>query len=762
MKKFKLSSKLYLGFGVVVVIAAVLGYMGWSSLIKVEHKVTIGDEANNFVKIINEAQLAEKNFMMRGDKKSAEEMLSKEKEFNVLVEEITAQMEVAADKQKVAEMHTEAGIYINRAKQYVELSDKINELTAVSGPIVQSARRTQQLAKDMSQDQMMKLSAVMSVQANIADGGRAHLSWAGAVKDFLADKKVTLDVQTDGHKCGFGKWLDGSEYAEHAVYCGQEFRDLIAGAKEKHLELHKSAIDVAAARKGTKDNSLKVYQQKTAPVLEFILDEFERAEEILKTKVAERLANSRDSKRIIELFLVARQQEKNYFLRNSDEYVTKTNEQVDNAIAIGNDLKTRFNQQVNKDQVQEAIDACLTYKKAFADVVKYRGEQKDCEDMMVVAARKLTEDANNLRLTKHDEMKSIAASSNFIMITLAIVGIILGIVIAFFITRSISKPINRIILSLTGGTEQVGSAAEQVAGSSQSLAEGASEQASSLEETSASLEQMSSMTRQNADNAKQANSLASEASKGANKGIAAMDQMSEAMQGIKKSSDETAKIIKVIDEIAFQTNLLALNAAVEAARAGEAGKGFAVVAEEVRNLAMRSAEAAKGTSSLIEGSQKSADDGVRSAEELMVIFKEVADGVKKVTDLVSEVAAASDEQAQGIEQVNTATSQMDQVTQQNAANAEESSAASQELSAQAQQMQIIVGDLNSLVSGEDSKSSANHYSNNAPQKPKKSGVTKGFKQRIDNLKSRATTAGPKSKSTNPEEVIPLEEDEMVF
>ena len=270
---------------------------------------------------------------------------------------------------------------------------------------------------------------------------------------------------------------------------------------------------------------------------------------------------------------------------------------------------------------------------------------------------------------------------------------------AFGFTGSIVKPINRVISGLSGNAGQVTSASGQVASSSQQLAQGASEQASSLEETSASLEQMASMTNQNADNANMANGTAQESSRMAEQGVASMKRMQEAIDRIKNSASETAKIIKTIDEIAFQTNLLALNAAVEAARAGEAGKGFAVVAEEVRNLARRSAEAAKTTSDLIEGSQKNAEAGVQVTAEVARNLAAIKENAGKVATLIAEIAAASKEQSQGIGQVTTAVSEMDKIVQQNAANAEESASAAEQLSSQAEEVNRMVADLNAIVSG---------------------------------------------------------------
>ena len=281
--------------------------------------------------------------------------------------------------------------------------------------------------------------------------------------------------------------------------------------------------------------------------------------------------------------------------------------------------------------------------------------------------------------------------------------------VAYYIRSRIVHPINNIIDNLSESSEHVFSASRQISSASQSLAEGATQQAAGLEETSSSLEEMSSMTKQNAENAQQANTLAAQARKAADNGTESMERMNNAIQQIQKSSDETAKIIKVIDEIAFQTNLLALNAAVEAARAGEAGKGFAVVAEEVRNLAMRSAEAAKNTTAMIEESVNNSQNGVDIAGEVGNVLKEIVMGIGKTTDLVSEIAAASQEQAQGIDQINTAVAQMDKVTQQNAAGAEQCASASEELSAQAESVNQIVGRLAFLIGG-----SANAHNDTNP------------------------------------------------
>jgi methyl-accepting chemotaxis protein len=256
--------------------------------------------------------------------------------------------------------------------------------------------------------------------------------------------------------------------------------------------------------------------------------------------------------------------------------------------------------------------------------------------------------------------------------------------------NAVGKNLDKALQQVAIGAEQVTSASVQVSTGGQSLSQGASEQASSLEEVSSSLQEMSSMIKQNTLNAREAKGVAEQARGSADKGVESMNRMSSAINQIKTSSAATAKIVKTIDEIAFQTNLLALNAAVEAARAGDAGKGFAVVAEEVRNLAMRSAEAAKNTSNLIEEAVKNSENGVAINAEVLKNFQEITEKTNKVSQVMAEIAAASDQQDQGISQLNKAVEQLNQLTQQNAANAEESASAAEEMSSQSEEMRSMV------------------------------------------------------------------------
>ncbi len=271
-------------------------------------------------------------------------------------------------------------------------------------------------------------------------------------------------------------------------------------------------------------------------------------------------------------------------------------------------------------------------------------------------------------------------------------GVVAAVTLVFsvLISRDTTRRISSAVTALRQSSESIHNASQQVATASQSLAQSCSEQAAVQEESSAGLAEVSSMTKQNSEHSQQASDLAKEAEQAVSEGSQAISRMNQAIQKIRQSSEETSKIIKVIDEIAFQTNLLALNAAVEAARAGEAGKGFAVVAEEVRNLAMRSAEAAKNTSSLIEQAVNNAGQGVVCIEDVNTSLGTITAAIGKTNQIIAEIAGASQEQASKLQQITASASEIDKTTQQNAAIAEESASAANEL-------QSMVQDLNSVV-----------------------------------------------------------------
>lgn len=355
---------------------------------------------------------------------------------------------------------------------------------------------------------------------------------------------------------------------------------------------------------------------------------------------------------------------------------------------------------------------------------------------------KLTQDIGDslnkledLKVTKgrerSNEYSSQTASTVNVMAIIVFIAIAVAITLGIFIARQISNPlgklviasdkiaggdldvtidiyskdetgllagafhkmadhINEVMSNISSSSEQVAAASRQVSDSSQSLSQGSTEQAASVEELTASLEEIASQTKQNALNANHANELAITAKDNAARGNSEMSEMLHAMEEINDSSANISKIIKVIDEIAFQTNILALNAAVEAARAGQHGKGFAVVAEEVRNLAARSANAAKETTDMIEGSIKKVEAGTKIANETADALIRIVDDVTKAAALVADIASASNEQATAIAQINQGISQVSQVTQTNSATAEESAAASQELSSQAEVLRSMV------------------------------------------------------------------------
>lgn len=318
---------------------------------------------------------------------------------------------------------------------------------------------------------------------------------------------------------------------------------------------------------------------------------------------------------------------------------------------------------------------------------------KTLEEMGVIRQEMAKKDAL-------EDQANAALTKNLILWTAAISALVL-LVVGIFIATRLTALLSQVSVRISDSGEQVRSASEQLSIASQQLSAGATEAASSLEETVSSLEELSSMVKLNADNAKEASSLSQSSKGSAEDGETEIKNLISAMTDISSSSKKIEEIINVIDDIAFQTNLLALNAAVEAARAGEQGKGFAVVAEAVRNLAQRSASAAKDITVLIKESVEKITHGSKIADQSGEVLKNIVTSVKKVADLNNEIASASAEQSNGISQISKAMNELDQATQRNAASAEETAASSEEMSAQAIELQGLVGQLTQVIDGGD-------------------------------------------------------------
>jgi len=323
-----------------------------------------------------------------------------------------------------------------------------------------------------------------------------------------------------------------------------------------------------------------------------------------------------------------------------------------------------------------------------------------------------------------EELPKQAMKAADLMVVIIIISVIAGFIAAIalgvILSRSITKPIEKIINDLASGSRQIGNASDELSNSSQQIASGASEQAAGIEETTSSMEELGSIVKHNVENTRVASELSAKTSETAQTGSQHMDKMLVSMSDIAKAADEIKSVIDVIDDIAFQTNMLALNAAVEAARAGEAGLGFAVVADEVKNLANRSAASAKETAQIIKMTLQKTTEGQELTKQLDSIFKEIVINSNKANEMSREVETASKQQDEGITQINQAVLQLDYVVQQNAAASEETASSAEELQSQVDSLNTVVNSLSTLILGErKSQQDAEKENNQTSSKPEK-------------------------------------------
>ena len=671
----KLSTKIYTGFGItlalLIAIIAIYQFTVHSTVGNFESLIAqdIGtmNHASKAKISMLQCRRNEKDFLLHKDKKYLDKFsknLAKLKNEIKAIKQLAKQTNHQEMVELTSKIATQANRYETCFKNIVSNNEEkgLNHKSGLRGNFRKAAHH---LAQEMKQHEVEKLLV-------------GNLMLRRYEKDYLLnklnrnlEKSELYAIKHYAASIKYQQLIDESG-------CSPETKKILTETLKRYCDLFTQITESASE---TAEKELIEKMRKSAHIIE----------NALKTTTIHGVE---------ALILEIRKNEKDYLLRGDSKYVEGTKSAIDRfsvAFALA---------KLSPERVVSIKEYIKTYKNSFLALVNKDKEIKLLTATLREAIHKVEQDVNVLfdKAAKNAENRKQAtiADTNqrtMIAIIVGIVALISGIFLAFFLTRGITRPINRIIDGLTAGADQVLVASGEVSSASQSLAEGSSEQAASLEETSSSIEELASMTKQNADNSDQADRLTKDTVEAVQKASSSITTLSNATEEIYAASQETQKIIKSIDEIAFQTNLLALNAAVEAARAGEAGAGFAVVADEVRNLAARSADAAKSTAELIGSTVDKVSASREVAVQSLSVVAEVSEKSGKVGDLIGEVSAASQEQSKGVSQINIAISEMDKVTQQNAANAEESAAAAEELNAQAEQMNEFVGDLTAMVTG---------------------------------------------------------------
>lgn len=581
-------------------------------------------------------------------------------------------------------------------------------------------------------------------------------SLAEAKKGFVTLQKLLSDAEALGKKYDLKALIEQQKIASKAL---TEYMASVERS-EKILERKKtfdaSMVDNARVFIKSADDYLRTQEAQLKQEMEEKTD---------KAKLIDRLEKITKINNIIDIGNEARVYGQRAQVKRDVSFLENSIQKFEGMYKMIAEIRANTTRPANLEQLKNIEAAAKSYEAALRGFVVIMQDTSTESKLLVKAANEVLVASeavvdlglSNVGKISNDSTESLSLAS-WVMIVGLVLALVISFAVAFFMIRSIVKIVVESVKSLSEGTTQVVSASEQISSASVSLAEGASSQASSVEEVSATIEQATASNNQNAENSREANILAQHSNEAAKIGNQRVEELMGAMEKITDSSQKIAKIIKTIDEIAFQTNLLALNAAVEAARAGEHGLGFAVVAEEVKNLAERSAGAAKEITGIIEASIDQVKMGTDVANKTKESFGDILSGIKKTSDLIGEIAISAKEQAEGMNQIATAMGSVDQITQQNASASEETAAAAEELNAQALSMLQSVSEIAALAGFDMGR---DHMRAPSSQSIKRISTPAVAPKRIAMApkKTKSTSFATTSKRSN-EDVFPLGEDDL--